>query len=78
MSFLTFKKYTVIGFYDDNKQPFIEHRTAPDPGTAAQRVAQAAAQSKWDRSNMIIVEVIAGHHKGILGNDEILAAGDIA
>jgi hypothetical protein len=54
------KKYTVVGFYADNDQVFVEHTKANSPETAV-LFATANLSSK-----PVIVDVFNGHLKGLL------------
>jgi hypothetical protein len=66
--------YTVIGFYRDNNQPWMEHVTAPDPKAAAGKaLVKLSAASSGDP---VAVEVIAGHHNGKLCNETLMALQD--
>jgi hypothetical protein len=61
-------KFTVIGFYRDNNQPWMEHIIAPDPQCAAGK-----ALVKLSSGDPVVVEAIAGHHKGTLCNETLMA-----
>lgn len=58
-------KYTVIGYYEDNNEPFVDWITAKNPISATRRVLKK-------RDPGIVVEVFAGHRKGILENEKTL------
>ena len=60
------KKFSVVGFYVDNNQPLISWETCLTPQEAAQK-------AKYRRDSEVkVVEVLHGHRKGILTNDEVL------
>lgn len=67
--------YTVIGFYRDNDQPFIQHVMAKDPKAAAV-VAVCSASLEDDEvkdwNPLNVVEVLEGHHQGVLANEQII------
>ena len=61
------KRYSVVGFYRDNRQPFVSWETATDP--------KAAAETAIERRSNVgvrVVEVFHGHVRGILENNEVL------
>lgn len=62
---VTLRDYTVVGFYTDNKQPFIDWRRALSPKTAAYN-------SKRRNPDVAIVEAFEGKQKGCLGNEEVV------
>lgn len=65
-------KYTVIGFYRDNEQPFIQHVTAKDPKAAAVvAVCSLSLEEDYD-GDLNVVEVLEGHHMGVLANEQIV------
>jgi hypothetical protein len=61
------KKYTVIGYYLDNNQPFMDWVEARDPKSAVRK----ARKFRSDHA-LGIVEVIKGNHKGCLSNETVL------
>lgn len=61
----TLKKYTVVGFFLDNDQPYVAHVATRDKSLAIDAARRQAS------SDVAIVEAFEGHHMGILGNDEI-------
>lgn len=65
------KKYTVIGYYADNDQPFVDWVSAKDPSAAAAKALRLKDENYAPR----IVEVLKGHHKGVLGNSKTLNQG---
>lgn len=60
------KKWTVIGFWHDNNQPFMSWVDAP----TAQDAAYAVKEANGDDAK--VVEVVSGIVAGHLNNDEIL------
>jgi hypothetical protein len=63
-------KYTVIGFYDDNRQPCVHAVVAASPRDAAKITFEEMTPG------LQIVEVFKGDHMGLLGNDEVLTNED--
>jgi hypothetical protein len=86
------KEYTVIGFYRDNNQPWMEHvRGATSPRDAAimaldevflrvlgREALSGGIISSGDPcvSDPCVVEVIKGKVKGILGNEKLVDLTD--
>lgn len=73
-------KYTVIGMYEDNGQIW---GTSVDAETPAQAARGAALEmlkiNEWeedDLSNLLIIDVIKGDHKLLLGNTEMIPASE--
>jgi len=64
------KAFTVVGFYVDNKQPFLSWENA----LTAKLAADYAITSRKDNFELevAVVEVINGHHRGILENKEVI------
>ena len=75
------QSWTVIGVYADNDQPWIEHVQASDPKQAAkagvQRILAHQTNELMTADCVMVIEVLAGHHQGRLGNDEALSGTDI-
>lgn len=66
------KTYTVIGFYADNQQPWIEYAPGKTPKQAAVKaVRDLSDRNGTDPSDMFIVEVIEGEHQGCLSNETV-------
>ena len=63
-------KYTVIGYYEDNSQPFVAHVIAATPQIACHKAVRSI--HKDIRYTLRIVDVFSGHHRGVLGNDKVL------
>ena len=62
------KHWTVIGYYEDNMQPFVTHVSAKNSSDAAKR----AGTHTDSPDDLRIVEVLRGRHMGCLGNNEVL------
>ena len=60
------KNYTVVGYYADNDQPFVQWVRAADPKDAAKRVI-----TRYKDWVPYVVEVFAGRRKGLLGNEAV-------
>lgn len=54
------KRYTVVGFYPDNDQVFVEHTKAKNPKAALINATKNLC------TKPVIVDVFNGHHKGLL------------
>lgn len=72
-------KYTVIGFWSDNHQPWIHFGVGPDPVTGAANAIDEFLRSQDEYEpgyldNLMIVEVIQGHHKGTFPSDKAISA----
>lgn len=70
------KPYTVVGFWVDNNQPWVEHVTALNPREAAGLAVWAMKDNpdtEADDDNLEVVEVLEGHVKGVLGDDTTLS-----
>lgn len=59
--------FTVIGFYQDNNQPFMDWVEATSPQEAA-----TTAQKRRKGSAVGIVEVVCGKVTGCLLNEEVI------
>jgi hypothetical protein len=68
------KRFTVIGIYADNNQPWMARTFAVDgPSAAANAIkAMTKTEDKPDEDDLLVVEAIAGWHLGCLGNDSVL------
>jgi hypothetical protein len=81
MELLSMKiNYTVIGFYKDNNQPWMDHTKADSPQAAARASIQKMFKSNdggVPLEDIIVVEVIEGHVKGCLCNEKIVNADDL-
>lgn len=60
------KKYTVVGFYSDDGQLFVDHRIASSP-------QEAVFKTKLYRKDcgIAVVEVFEGHIRGVLENKTV-------
>ena len=75
------KKYTVVGMYADNQQPWVQHVKADDPQAAAAegcRSLMTDPEVVADEDNLFVVEVFEGHHMGCLGNEAVESYQDLA
>jgi len=68
--------YTVVGYYRDNKQPWTQHVEADSPRHAAIRGVQKIWEggSNVQENDIVVVDVIEGHHTSVLDNDWVLRA----
>lgn len=71
------KTFTVIGYYDDNKQPWAHSALAEDPQEAARIAAREMVNSGAHPSDVGVVDVIEGDVNCVLGNEEIQWASDL-
>lgn len=59
-------QWTVVGFYEDNSQPYVVHILATTPQEAAERaIGETSPEIR-------VVEVFKGQHVGMLGNNEVI------
>jgi hypothetical protein len=68
------KKYTVVGFYADNQQPWITFVEAASPKIAARKgIRQLYDNGSCGAAleDIFVVEVLAGHNQGLLGNQKV-------
>jgi hypothetical protein len=64
-------KFTVVGFYSDNMQPFVGWVEAKTPQLATDATVKQLGGSRGDNyDNFVFVEVFRGHRKGQLRNTE--------
>jgi hypothetical protein len=72
------KKYTVVGYHADNKQPlveWVEAEGASDAITKARaEVIERSGDEDYDGVMIIVVDVFEGHVKGQLANEELVWA----
>lgn len=59
-------KYTVVGYYVDNSQPYVGWVNSESPQDASLEVPV----------EVVVVEVFEGHHKGCLDNGSVLGADE--
>ena len=72
------KPYTVIGYWnDETHQPWIEHVTARSPKEAASIGVWKTGSEGDNRDLLEVVDVIAGHHNGLLCNPATLSGADV-
>lgn len=80
------KKYTVIGLYEDNHQPWaawVKARSTKE--AAANGVKSMIALNQpgdpedeaYIAKNLLVMSVLAGHHKDLLGSDELIRGNEI-
>ena len=71
--------YTVVGYYDDDDQPFVEWTMGHDPVDAAQKAVLDAFDTPDEAkgSDLLIVEVLEGHVRGVLENKATLGAFEV-
>ena len=55
--------WTVVGYYTDNRQPWVEFALGNTPQEA---VADAISKVQESADNLVIVEVFKGNHQGQL------------
>jgi len=69
------KTYTIVGLYADTQQPWMEYAKAKDPNRAAIAAMRKLERGpdKCDIDNLVVIEVIEGKVRGVLGNDEPLS-----
>lgn len=83
------KPYTVIGIWTDQSQPWMEFTMADTPEEAVYVALVLTAYARFGDSDMEpqemiedtaadvdIVEVIEGHHPGVLGNADVMPGDD--
>ena len=59
-------KYTIVGYYRDNNQPFVGHIKAATPQQAAKQALEKAADQNLD---LYVVEAFKGYRQGQLANE---------
>lgn len=66
--------YTVVGFYSDNMQPWIEFVMAKSPSEAAEKAVQELIETNGGDlvGEIMVVEILPGHLLGCLGNEKCL------
>jgi hypothetical protein len=65
------KRFTVVGYYDDNQQPFVSWVMAEDPASASTR-AFTKLGGEEASYELVVVEVFKGWMQGVLGNEKTL------
>jgi hypothetical protein len=78
--------FSVIGYYEDNGQPFVEHVMAEDWTCGIIKAVELLEKKsgafmsdarKHFREHVYIVEVIDGHHQGRTEHESICVAIDV-
>ena len=64
-------RFTVVGFYNDNDQPFVSWVVAEDPQVASTHAIARLARETYP-DNLSVVEVFRGWVKGTLRNEKVL------
>ena len=59
-------KYTVVGYFSDNDQAFVDLTDASDPQAAVEAILTVRESEHGDSDNIVILEVFEGHHMGVL------------
>lgn len=75
------RKYTVVGYYEDTGEVWVEHVEAETPYDAFQ-VASRSIMAFHDLNtmaldNIAVVEAFLGHHKGQIDGDNVAYACDL-
>jgi len=63
--------FTVVGFYRDNNQVWVEHSWAFDPQDASYSAVKALYE-KAESSDPAVVDVFKGKQKGLLQTENIM------
>jgi hypothetical protein len=70
---LSSSKYTVVGYYADNLQPWVQHVSSTDPHqAAATAVKKLETETGPHAQSPYVVEVFEGRLYGCLGNDSCI------
>jgi len=67
------KKYTVVGYYEDNSNIFVDHVTATTPRDA---IIEVARLRKDDIYGVNIVSIFAGHLTDLNETESVAYIGD--
>ena len=70
------KPFTVVGYYEDNGQTYVEHVDADD-WIEAMRKAVVDYPEPTQHSDLVIVSVFEGHHMDQTEHDSCVAACDV-
>ena len=70
------KQYTVIGYYENDGLRFVHHVEADYPEAAVTAAIKYVRGESGGETDLVIVEVIDGHHNGQLEGDNIWDAND--
>lgn len=68
------KPYTVVGFYADSNQPWVDFVASTSAKLAAQRGILNMynnGENGCEVEDLMVVEVFAGHNKGLLLNQKV-------
>ena len=75
--------YTVVGYYEDNNQIWVEHANGRDYSDAVVKAVKKLERtndqknfSESFRKNVCIVEVFSGLHKGLTEGESVSSAID--
>jgi len=72
------KKYTIIGLWADDSQPYILHAEGPSPSLALRAALnEVMHENDWTEEkleNLFIVEIVAGYRYGLLNNNKTISA----
>ena len=66
------KWFTVVGFYRDNNQVWVEHARAFSPEAAAYTAVKAVYVKTDGASDPAVVDVFKGKQRGMLGTENIM------
>lgn len=61
-------KFTIVGYWVDNDQPWIEHVDAANAQEAAAKAVAGLGPDDGDADELVVVEAFRGHLKGKLAN----------
>ena len=64
--------FTVVGFYRDNNQVWVEHAWAFDPQDASYSAIKAIHDKTDGASDPAVVEVFKGQQRGLLQTENIM------
>lgn len=67
------KEWTVVGYYDSSRQPWIEHVEAEN---ATQAAVKAIKENSVRSDDIIVIDAFRGHHSGMF-LPKTVARGDI-
>lgn len=76
---MSYNKYTVVGYYEDNGQIWVEYAVAENSSQAviyAVKALESRNEDCLDRANICIVEVFEGHNPGLTDGDHVSSAID--
>ena len=74
------KRYTIIGLWWDAGEPWVEFGEGETAAAALESTLRDSMErNAWDAEMMkdlVIVEVVDGHHAGMLGNREVFSSSE--